>query len=299
MVPYVGDIAKLFKYGGKAAKAANGATTAAGGSFGAGGLFASLAAAFGGGGGSGGSSPPGLPPSGGGGGSSSGGLSVPGGMGGITGAIAIAVGAAVADAFHRFKSANKVMQPDQYTGNSFDSASSMAGKGMDAFNTAAPFGMKWGVLGWTLGLATRQLQGWIDWLKKVEDAGSKMIESNRNLANYSGTIASAFAQLDADRVRREIGKANSMAGQLEGLAANQSQFEAAKQDLFEPFEKLQVAIQSKLTWIGTQIIKGIDSMEGISEAIEWFLGSEASKTERSALEVAIQKHAPQVKDKLK
>jgi hypothetical protein len=90
-----------------------------------------------------------------------------------------------------------------------------------------------------------------------------------------------------------------MAGQLKGLAANQSQFEAAKQDLFEPFEKLQVAIQSKLTWIGTQIIKGIDSIEGISEAIDWFLGNDAANGERSALEVAIQKHAPKVKDKLK
>lgn len=80
---------------------------------------------------------------------------------------------------------------------------------------------------------------------------------------------------------------------------NQSQFEAAKQNLFEPFEKLQIAIQSKLTWIGTQVIKGIDSIEVISEGLDWFIGKGEVDGSRSALEVAIQKHAPQVKDKLK
>lgn len=287
MFPYLGDLAKVGKYGfkgfkgfskaGKSAPESIGDTVPAAGGGGIGGVIGGLL------GGLGGSDDDGSDNS------KLGSFAIP---------IGAAIAAAVGDSIHRVSSFAKLYNPVQHTGDSFDSFKSMSERGMDTFNTIAPSTIKWGPFGIAIGFATRQLNKWVDWLQKVEQSGNSMLQANRELANYSGTIAGAYAQLDADRVRREMSKAASMSGPLAGLAKNQSDFEAAKQDLFQPFEQLAISVQSSMTWLATQTIKVVDSLESISEIIEWWYGKAETDAERSALESAIREHKIELKDKL-
>jgi hypothetical protein len=244
MVPYVGDLAKLLKYGGKgvaaAAKGTGAASAAAGhaatGGHGKAGWLQSLlglgagmaGSATGGGGSGGGSGGGGIPPgdSGAGGGGWSGGSS--GGWGGA--------------------------------GHWSNTVSSVLG-------SIASFAWQFGGAGLAIGGAAVALKGFVSWLSAVDEKSRRLIEENRELAKWDGRLANAYARLDMERLQRTIERAESMSGPLGRLTGAQSRYEQAQEDLVGPFKKIAADFQAANTTLATWAVRAIDSMTNIDDGI--------------------------------
>lgn len=153
MVPYLGDLAKIFKYGGKAAKAGESVSDDGGGIAGA------IGSLFGGG-------------SGGGGGA-----------------------------------------PDDPNGDSGESG-------------GTNWRMVGGIAASAIGLiaAFKALGSWIG---RTVANGEQLLESQRNLARYSGEISNAFAKYDTAGVFREIRNAEYLGSSVVGLAGAQADLKDA------------------------------------------------------------------------
>lgn len=302
MVPYVGDLAKLGKFGARAASKEAGAaakTATHGGTSstmaGLAGTAAQMATVGGSGGagsGGGGASPPGPPidgsdGGGGGGGSVPTGGSIDWGNAARWAGIGVAIYAGFKMAMQQGRDLIGLLKPDGYTGNSFDSFKASSDRFDKTVDATMPL-MKYTPFEQMRRAAVDVMKRVVDWLKSVEQEGDKMINANRKLAEYSGQVAVSFNQLDIDRIKRDISKADTMGGDFKNLSAAQSRFEAAKQDLFQPFERLQVTVQTGLLNLGTGLIKVIDSLEVVTEFIDWWLGYEKSTDARNGLEDAIQ-----------
>jgi hypothetical protein len=279
MVPVVGDLAKLAKYssGGTMGAALSAVAGGLGGSGGGGGgVLGSLAGMFGGGGAGGGGAAASA--------AGAGGMA----MVGPIGLAAVAVGVALKDLVDRIRGFSDLMQPPKFTGNQWDDLSESVRKTKTGFDTFAPFAVKWSAFGFAIGFATKQLQGWVDWFKRIDENSNAMLEHNRKISQYSGQMSVAFTQLDAARVRMDIGRSQKMAGVVGGLARSQTEFERAKDDLTTPFSMALVSIQSTLTTLATYGIKLVDLIEPISEIIEWWYGTRNNGQEgRSAIEESI------------
>lgn len=202
-----------------------------------------------------------------------------------------AVGTAIAIGFKQSLEQGKallgLLKPDAYTGDSFDSAKASIDRYDKSVDATIPLA-KYMPSEQLRRKAFELIKGVVDWLQSVEQTGKQMVERNRNLAEYSGQIAVAFNRLDVDRIRRDIMKADAMGGDLKGLSASQSAFEAAKQDLFQPFERLQIVVQTRLLDFATLLMRGVDKLEFIGELIDYWLGYAKEQEARSGLESAIQ-----------
>lgn len=319
VIPYVGDIAKAFKYGGKAADATKAASTAGkAAGHGGGGIAGAIQTAIGfagqfgglGGGGNAGGGAGGNAGGGGGsggaGGGSGGGTSGGPGGGGFSwgnGAMWLAAGAFLAGSFrdtlHKFGLFKElVTTPPKYTGDAFDTGKSAIKNASKIDDMMTPFPLNYTPMAWLKKKIFGFAEKFVGWLQEVEQAGQKMLEHNRRLADYNGTIANAFTQLDVDRMKRDILRGKATAGDVKGLSEAQSDFEAAKQDLFMPFERLQMNFQTGLTNLGTGLMKLIDRVEPITEGVNWWLGQAKSDSARSSLEAAIQDHEKRIPDRL-
>lgn len=227
MIPYIGDTAKLAKYGGKAASSVGG---------GGGGRLANLLAPVAGmlsGTGSGGGGAGG---SGGSGGTSA---PAPSGGGGSGGAVFGLLGSVV--------------------------------------NGIGSLGRALGPVGIAVTTAVAGLTLFVRWMGQVDAASRKMIEDNRELAQFSGSLAGSFAKLDNERLLREIHKAEELSGPLGRLTKAQSQYEAAQEDLFLPFKQLSVDIQAFKTQVATYALQVIDYLEPISELLAAWYGDAKDK----------------------
>ncbi len=269
MVPYVGDIAKLFKYGGKAAKAAEAGSTAASAAGHAaingagatrprgGGIVSSLmslfsggsAAATGGGGGmagagSGGNGGGAVPP---------GGSPAPGGAGG-NGPVG---GSTPIPAITNL----------------------LAEIGL----LIAPFG----ILAIAVKATGSAFKSLIDWFDKVGESSKKMIEENRNLSQWTGQLAASYARLDRERLQREIEAARDMSGPLSRLTTAQSGLEQAQEDYTRPYKQLSTDIQGIVTEIARYGLLVIDILDPINDVLKmWYDQEKSDKTSRTAAEAA-------------
>lgn len=113
-----------------------------------------------------------------------------------------------------------------------------------------------------------------EWLNEVDQSSRKLIEQNRELAKYSGVTAAAYAQLDHDRLMRQVEMSKSMGGPMSRLNSSQSEYEQAMQDLSTPYKKLDTDVQAVKTEIATYLIKVIDKLDFIGDLIEWWYGSD-------------------------
>lgn len=251
MIPYLGDAAKLFKYGGKGAKAAAGAAKAEGAASKAGGkgqgIGAMLGGLFGGGSGAG-------EAAGGGGGSGSGGSG----------------GSILGD------------------GEDGKQAGKMLGGLTDGI---AEFARAIGPAAIVVTATVGSFKMLVDWLKNVDATSRKMLEDNKDLARYNGNLAASYAKLDRDRVMRDVQASNDMAGPIGRLTKSQSRYEAAQEDLTRPFKQLSVDIQAKLTDLATGVITLVDNLEFISEILAWMQGFAKDTDEARSAAQALARNA--------
>jgi hypothetical protein len=299
-IPYVGDLAKVVKYGGKAVHAAKGGKAAGAAHAGASatahagtdaasaganqgkGVFGSLLNSIGGGGSGvlgtignvvgsfiGGGGAGGSGGGAGAGGSSGGGGSLPPG--------------------------GNPASPGGGDGRNNEGVSGLSRVGQ-AINNVANFAGPASIALYAFGSTIQKVS---DWLKKVDSENRKILEENRNLATYNGQMAAAYMRLDADRMIRDIHRGEALAGPVSRLAKAQSSFEASKENLFTPFAKLSIDIQAGLTRVADAVIQVIDYVEPISEIIQWWYGKEQNEGARNAIEKAIWMSEERVKPKEK
>jgi hypothetical protein len=160
MVPYLGDLAKVFKYGGRAAKAGEAgkaAEAAEAGGGGIGGTIGSILGSLGGSGGSGGG------------------------------------------------------------GDGNSSSDSGDGSSWKVFGGVAA-----GAIG--LVAAFKALGSWIN---RTVASGEALLDSQRDLAKYSGELSNAFAQYDTRDVLRNVRNAEYLGSSAAGLAGSQSDLKDA------------------------------------------------------------------------
>ena len=268
MVPYIGDFAKLAKYGRKGANAAGYAATQG-----------PNTGAFGSSGNSGGAIPP-----------TPNGTGTPGpgpsgenpsnsGNSGVSGNItANWILPAIA-------AAQKQLQPDQYSGNQFDSATSTVDRFQSAVDVFVP---KWSSLGVAISSVSSAFNSWLAWFKKIESAGDRMLEQNKMLAQYNGNLAGSYAELDQGRFNREVQRSDENGGALGRLANEQNRFEDTRQKLFGPLETLQINVQTHLTRFSNNLLTLIDNNEQITELLRDAQQDNKAKAEaRNALEFSM------------
>lgn len=283
MVPYIGDFAKLAKYGRKGANAASHAGTSTASASGHAAGYAATqgpnTGAFGSSGNSGGAIPP-----------TPNGTGTPGpgpsgenpsnsGNSGVSGNItANWILPAIA-------AAQKQLQPDQYSGNQFDSATSTVDRFQSAVDVFVP---KLSSLGVAISSVSSAFNSWLAWFKKIESAGDRMLEQNKMLAQYNGNLAGAYAELDQGRFNREVQRSDENGGALGRLANEQNRFEDTRQKLFGPFETLQINVQTHLTRFSNNLLTLIDNNEQITELLRDAQKDDKAKAEaRNALEFSM------------
>lgn len=146
-----------------------------------------------------------------------------------------------------------------------------------------------GVTGVALYGLVRGFQRFTEWVKQLDATNKKMLEDNRDLAMVNGSMAATFQQLDYDRFRRQVERAEAMSGPLRGLSRSQSAFEGAQQDLFQPYEQLGTFVQSKFTDIATWMLQGLDKLDFVGNLIEIWYNEEVKNKPRSAIESMVEK----------
>lgn len=286
-VPIVGDAAKLVKYGPKAAEAARGgnAAKALGSQGGAAHMPTGGKATFGGGVSA--AAQAALQAIGGAAGGAGGGGNIGGG-----GGTAPPGGQSPGNANNPAGGGNNV------TGQQAAQNLSSLGSAIQAFlNGTGAAGATLAAIGHQV--YTRALKPLIDWFQAVDDTSRKMLEDNRRLAAYSGTIGAAFQKLDTERFMRDVSKSQDMSGSISKLADAQSRSEQAQQDLFQPYQKLSVEMQTMRTEVIAAILKGIDSIDVIGSFIEWWIGDQrmkdALRNDEERAEEMVDKHLTEKK----
>ena len=66
-----------------------------------------------------------------------------------------------------------------------------------------------------------------EWIDETVESGKELLESQRNLAKYSGELSNAFAKYDTRGVLRDVRSAEHLGSSAAGLAGSQSDLEDA------------------------------------------------------------------------
>ena len=105
-------------------------------------------------------------------------------------------------------------------------------------------------------------------------ANRTQLKLNENLRLYSGEIQAAYMRLEAGRVMRDVARARSLEGNLSGLSDAQNRLERAQEEFTRPLQQVVLNLQTKLTDGVAAILELIDSVEGITEWLEEFFRKE-------------------------
>lgn len=104
-----------------------------------------------------------------------------------------------------------------------------------------------------------------DFADRMDMVNRQMIEYNRGLSKFSGELSAAYGKLDSDRMLRDIKAAGTQSESLAGLIGAQSKLEEALQELKGDWRIVGNDIQQVLTNISTSIIEIIDFVSPIEE----------------------------------
>ncbi|MFO0940067.1 MAG: hypothetical protein U0930_04805 [Pirellulales bacterium] len=114
----------------------------------------------------------------------------------------------------------------------------------------------------TIGALAKKAYDFADHLDTVN---RQMIEYNRSLTRFSGTLSAAYGKLDSDRILREIKSADVQGESLAGLVNAQSKLEEALGDFKNDWRVVGNDIQQILTNAAASIIEIIDLLSPIEE----------------------------------
>lgn len=103
-----------------------------------------------------------------------------------------------------------------------------------------------------LGLEIAELPG------KIQEWGRQLVESQRYLSQYNGTIAGATAQLDANRLRREIDKGQQTSESFARLAKKQDELEESMQPSQNAWQNMRNNVQASLTGATASLVRSFN-----------------------------------------
>jgi hypothetical protein len=105
---------------------------------------------------------------------------------------------------------------------------------------------------------------------------STVIEYNRSLLKFNGQLTEAYSKLDANRLWREFQRAEKQAGPLSGLISAQDDLEQSTQDFRGDWQVIATDIQTVLTKLASYGVRIIDIIGPFEELYgyirEWFVG---------------------------
>jgi hypothetical protein len=134
----------------------------------------------------------------------------------------------------------------------------------EAAKNAAPPLMK-------LGFEVADLPG------KIQEWSRQLVESQRHLAQYNGTIAGATAQLDADRINRGINRASQTSESFKELTESQSRLEDASQPFAIAWQNASNNVMDAINGVAASFLEGLAEFPLVAALLDW-LGYE--KTQR-------------------
>ena len=114
----------------------------------------------------------------------------------------------------------------------------------------------------TFGLAAVPLAT-VGFIKALHAVDNALMERQRNLAQYSGSLTAAFAQLDRNRIRRDIERARGTAGRTAELGE-------AIDDLEATLQPYLIGSINLLTTIATGITRMVDATTEAVDLIPFF-----------------------------
>lgn len=261
MVPFLGDAAKGFKYGAKTGTS-TGKANAAAGIFGS--LFGGMAGGHGGGGG----------------GAAAGGHAGGGGGHGAN------LAAAAANAVGGMGGGGGGGVPPAQNPGGAGGGGQAGPQGMQSWmSTLSNMTAIMGVVGSATYGVVKGFEKLNEWLNEVDQSSRKLIEQNRELAKYSGTTAMAYAQLDHDRLLRQMELAKDMSEPMSRLTAAQSEYEQAMQDWNTPYKQFGADIQFLKTAIATEIVGHLKHLDAIAQILSWwYSGQKQATMDKNAVE---------------
>ncbi len=129
-------------------------------------------------------------------------------------------------------------------------------------------------------------------------ANRAQLKLNENLRLYSGEIQAAYMRLEAGRVMRDVTRARSVEGNLAGLSDAQNRLERAQEEFTRPLQQVVLNLQTKLTDGVAAILELVDSVEGITEWMEDFFRKESEQISSRNLIDAIERRRQQQRDEI-
>lgn len=139
------------------------------------------------------------------------------------------------------------------------------------------FGKKIGPVGRGVTYAAIGMQKLGNWIKGVDEQTRKMIDDNRFYGQYNTSVAGSYMKLDAGRIERDIGSAQEMSGPLSRLTGSQAEFESAAEDLTRPFKQVATEFQAMKTNMATYAMRSLDYFERFDDFIDWWYGEDDKK----------------------
>jgi hypothetical protein len=142
-----------------------------------------------------------------------------------------------------------------------------------------------GPVGVVVAGAAIGLKAFVGWMQRIDSTAKKVIEDNRRLGIYDGSLGVSYMQLDAQRTLRDIDRAGEISGPMGRLTRAQSMSEQAQEDLTIPYKKLKTDLDALFAEGLGLLIRGLDSIDIIGntiEAIYDWLPIEAEKQEARA-----------------
>lgn len=101
--------------------------------------------------------------------------------------------------------------------------------------------------------------------KTTEQLNKVVLEYHRHISGFNGELAQAYGELETGRMRRDMQNAADYGGSVAGLASSQNDLEEALRDFQSPFTEMGTDIQNGLTQLATLAVQAIDFIEPFSE----------------------------------
>lgn len=117
-------------------------------------------------------------------------------------------------------------------------------------------------------------------VKGLELMNTGVLALNRDLAQFNGQLAAAYAQFDVDEMQRSVHRGEELSGPLSELAAAQSELRDGTNEVSTQIQGLTIGVLTKVTegvnWLNK--MTGLtDKVSGTLEKIrEWLFGKDAA-----------------------
>jgi hypothetical protein len=109
-----------------------------------------------------------------------------------------------------------------------------------------------------------------NWVNKTAERGKAMVEANREMALYSGEMATAMMRYDHSEVQRKIDEANYLGASGASLAASQSDLEKSRSDYNKPYARTWNNIQTATNQAAVLLDKILSVMNPMRVTLDMF-----------------------------